>query len=113
MEDIILPATMAEAAVPSLPKTAFYIPNFITEIEERNILDRASFLVVLHTLDTLFNVCFPDLFRAPSHLEASLPPPPTNLSLTLDSTTHTARLSVTGLAIRACHTSSSVLITRY
>ncbi|MCJ1284112.1 hypothetical protein MMC26_003443 [Xylographa opegraphella] len=40
MENITLPATIAEAAIPSLPETAFYVPNFISEAEEKIILDR-------------------------------------------------------------------------
>ncbi|MCJ1417013.1 hypothetical protein MMC32_003352 [Xylographa parallela] len=40
MEDITLPAAIAEAAIPSLPETAYYIPNFITEIESKVIRDK-------------------------------------------------------------------------
>ncbi|MCJ1389522.1 Set3 complex subunit with deacetylase activity, meiotic-specific repressor of sporulation proteins [Xylographa bjoerkii] len=42
MEDINLPATLVEAAIPSLPATAYYIPNFITFTEEEILLDKIN-----------------------------------------------------------------------
>ena len=109
MEDITLPAAIAEAAIPSLPETAYYIPNFITEIESKVIRDkvRPKSLIVLYTDSSL-----PDRFRASSHLEASFTPPPTNLSLALDCTEHTARVSIASLDIRTYHISSLIVANR-
>ena len=37
---IELPANIEDARITSLPATAFYIPNFISEYEEQQILDK-------------------------------------------------------------------------
>ena len=42
MDGISLPASLAEAKITSLPSTAYYIPNFISEHEEKNILDKVE-----------------------------------------------------------------------
>ncbi|KAI1113220.1 hypothetical protein F5Y14DRAFT_228063 [Nemania sp. NC0429] len=38
----LLPRSLGEARVPQLPSAAFYIPDFITEDEERSILDKIA-----------------------------------------------------------------------
>ena len=43
MENTTLPFVISEAAILSLPKTAFYIPNFVTETEEKIILDKVRY----------------------------------------------------------------------
>ncbi|MCJ1384648.1 hypothetical protein MMC17_007766 [Xylographa soralifera] len=42
MEDITLPAAIAEAAIPLLPETAYYIPHFVSSAEEKIILDKIN-----------------------------------------------------------------------
>lgn len=37
---VVLPSTLEPARILSLPATAYYIPNFISEEEERLILDK-------------------------------------------------------------------------
>lgn len=39
-DDVGLPTSLDDAKITGLPSTAFYIPNFITEEEERQILDK-------------------------------------------------------------------------
>jgi alkylated DNA repair protein alkB family protein 6 len=36
----LLPPSLHHARINTLPETAYYIPNFITEQEEQNILDK-------------------------------------------------------------------------
>ncbi|RBR18487.1 hypothetical protein FVER53590_05345 [Fusarium verticillioides] len=38
----LLPSSLQHARINTLPETAYYIPNFITEQEEQNILDKIS-----------------------------------------------------------------------
>lgn len=38
--DTCLPSSLASYKINSLPATAYYIPDFITEDEERTILDK-------------------------------------------------------------------------
>jgi len=40
MEEPNLPASLSEFAVTSLPDTAYYVPNFITQAEEQIFLDK-------------------------------------------------------------------------
>jgi hypothetical protein len=42
MTSVRLPASLAEAAIPGLPDTAYYIPEFITEAEEEALVRKAS-----------------------------------------------------------------------
>ncbi|KAJ0151498.1 tRNA pseudouridine synthase 1 [Fusarium oxysporum f. sp. albedinis] len=39
-DDVLLPPSLEHARINTLPQTAYYIPNFITEQEEQNILDK-------------------------------------------------------------------------
>lgn len=39
-DDVLLPPSLERARINTLPQTAYYIPNFITEQEEQNILDK-------------------------------------------------------------------------
>ncbi|KAM0210439.1 hypothetical protein ACHAPQ_005125 [Fusarium lateritium] len=39
---ILLPSSLEHARIATLPQTAYYIPNFITEEEEQTILDKIS-----------------------------------------------------------------------
>ncbi|KAL5626728.1 hypothetical protein FOBRF1_001071 [Fusarium oxysporum] len=41
-DDVLLPPSLEHARINTLPQTAYYIPNFITEQEEQNILDKIS-----------------------------------------------------------------------
>lgn len=45
--DMALPSSLAQAKIASLPSTAYYIPNFISEDEERFILDKVRWLAGL------------------------------------------------------------------
>ena len=38
MIDVELPSTLSEAAISSLPQSAYYIPNFISQAEEEFLL---------------------------------------------------------------------------
>ena len=40
--DVALPKTLDEARIATLPSAAYYIPNFISEAEERHILDKVQ-----------------------------------------------------------------------
>lgn len=40
MDGVSLPTSLEHARVTSLPSTSYYIPNFISEEEERIILDK-------------------------------------------------------------------------
>ncbi|MCJ1401185.1 hypothetical protein MMC11_004397 [Xylographa trunciseda] len=42
MKDINLPATLLEAVIPSLPATAYYVPNFVKLAEEEVLLDKIN-----------------------------------------------------------------------
>jgi alkylated DNA repair protein alkB family protein 6 len=39
---ILLPSSLEHARITTLPQTAYYIPNFITEEEEQMILDKVG-----------------------------------------------------------------------
>ncbi|KAG5748027.1 hypothetical protein H9Q69_006507 [Fusarium xylarioides] len=41
-DHVLLPPSLHHARINTLPETAYYIPNFITEQEEQNILDKIS-----------------------------------------------------------------------
>lgn len=43
MEQPILPQTMEDALIPSLPPSAYYIPNFITAEEEAHLLNKVVY----------------------------------------------------------------------
>lgn len=43
-----LPVTLAEAVIPSLPSSAYYIPEFITTAEEQLLLDKVSTKEAFH-----------------------------------------------------------------
>ena len=47
MEDLKLPATLREALIPFLPGSGYYIPNFITPMEEEYLLQKVR-CVLLH-----------------------------------------------------------------
>lgn len=47
--DAWLPSSLEAARITSLPSTAYYLPNFISEEEERLILDRVRCCVVAMT----------------------------------------------------------------
>jgi hypothetical protein len=53
---IELPATLEDAQITCLPATAFYIPNFITEDEEQQILDKVG---TAHTKGAIAPFYFP------------------------------------------------------
>ena len=42
MDNSSLPTSLAEALIPSLPAWGYYIPNFITEIEEAHLLQKVN-----------------------------------------------------------------------
>ncbi|EHK16663.1 uncharacterized protein TRIVIDRAFT_195562 [Trichoderma virens Gv29-8] len=42
IDDAWLPSSLEAARIPSLPSTAYYVPNFISEEEERLILDKIA-----------------------------------------------------------------------
>ena len=41
MDDHLAPSLLSSARIPHLPEAFYYIPNFITEEEERSILQKA------------------------------------------------------------------------
>lgn len=41
-----LPSSLEHARITSLPQTAYYIPNFITEEEEQMILDKVRAFII-------------------------------------------------------------------
>jgi alkylated DNA repair protein alkB family protein 6 len=45
---VLLPSSLEHARITSLPQTAYYIPNFITEEEEQMILDKVRACVILY-----------------------------------------------------------------
>lgn len=42
MDDYCLPKSLQEVLIPSLPASGYYIPNFITEIEEAYLLKKVN-----------------------------------------------------------------------
>ena len=37
-----LPTSLQEAVIPTIPASGYYIPNFITEIEEAHLLQKVN-----------------------------------------------------------------------
>lgn len=56
MDGVSLPTSLEHARVTSLPSTSYYIPNFISEEEERIILDKVR-LVTPFFKTPLPNLC--------------------------------------------------------
>ncbi|KAF4945801.1 hypothetical protein FGADI_11678 [Fusarium gaditjirri] len=58
-DDVLLPPSLEHARIKRLPHTAYYIPNFITEQEEQNILDKdgAAYWPVVATVSLGASLC--------------------------------------------------------
>ena len=67
MADAKLPATLSEAAIRSLPASAYYIPNFISPAEEKLILGKVCALLPAPSRNHLGLTC-PRSTRPPFRL---------------------------------------------
>ena len=66
MVDGKLPATLIEAAITSLPESAYYIPNFISPAKEKLILDKVHALFLLLQPLTYYMLTVRRSMRRPS-----------------------------------------------
>lgn len=112
-----LPGTLQEAQIPTLPPSAYYIPNFITPAEESALLDKVMCPVLYfpstfpsalthHLADSTHST---DQHRPPPPLENSFPPSPTSLSFAAHSLLqHTPLRSFTRLALQPSHPATTL-----
>lgn len=47
---LLLPSSLEHARITSLPQAAYYIPNFITEEEEKMILDKVCLYSIVYLI---------------------------------------------------------------
>lgn len=81
--DTWLPSSLEAAKIPSLPPTAYYLPNFISEQEERLILDKVRLLCLEINVDAAASLmaCVLDCRRASTAMEAAHASTPADLAV--------------------------------
>ncbi len=87
---VSLPASLQDAKIPSLPQTAYYIANFISEEEEQMILDKVCystftllcfFFFAIASGYMLTSASGLDRCRPEAAMETTNPPPTADLAL--------------------------------
>lgn len=109
MDDPLLPISLQEALIPSLPPSGYYIPNFITEIEEAHLLQKVSSLTfcLSITLDQRM-LTLPDRQCSLTDMEEPLPSSSSSSSIDPLAHQHTSRYASSHLALRASNTTPAV-----
>ena len=105
MDDHLLPFSLQEALIPSLPPSAYYIPNFITEIEEAHLLQKVGSLLI--PLDQQM-LKLPDRQCPLTDMEEPLPSPSSSAPIPPLAHQHTPRYSSSHLALRTNNTTPAV-----
>lgn len=110
-----LPANLADALIPNLPPSAYYIPNFITDTEEAHILSKATPPYAFpprRPVPPLISLLFSETDQLCSSfpVEDPLSSPSSGLPFAAFSCKHTSGLASPIMALRS-HNSAPALIT--